>query len=106
MMQHDERLPEKTRAFLRCTRITAKRLGNNRHDIIHGLLHRVPGPHSLTWRTQRIIYEGPIASDLHRKAHNKASADIAAASEDLTPWLSPPAWVKHQTEHNKITHNQ
>src|SRR3546814_8128052 len=58
MMQHDERLPEKTREFLRCTRITAKRLGNNRHDIIHGLLHRVPGPHSITWRTQRIIYEG------------------------------------------------
>src|SRR3546814_8551064 len=72
MMQHDERLPEKTREFLRCTRITAKRLGNNRHDIIHGLLHRVPGPHSITWRTQRIIYRSEEhTSELQSIMHNQ-----------------------------------
>src|SRR3546814_1360901 len=78
----------KTREFLRCTRITAKRLGNNRHDIIHGLLHRVPGPHSITWRTQRIIYEGPIARAVQREYHNKALADIAAEIADFSHWLS------------------
>src|SRR3546814_15728377 len=105
MMQHDERLPEKTREFLRCTRITAKRLGNNRHDIIHCLLHRVPGPHSITWRTQRIIYEGPIARAVQREYHNKALADIAAVIADLQHSMSPKRWVINQTDQYNISAN-
>lgn len=102
MMQRDERLHEKTREFLRQTRTTAKRLGNNRHDIIHGLLHRVPGAHSITWRTQRIIYEGPTARAVEREYHNRALADIGAEIADFSHWLSPKVWVMTQTDHSKF----
>jgi len=100
MMERDDRLHTKTREFLRDTRITAKRLGDNRHDIIHGLLHRVPGQHSITWRTQRIIYEGPTARAVEREYHNKTLADIGAEIADFSNWISPKVWVMTRTDYS------
>lgn len=102
LMQRDERLPDKTREFLRSTRITAKRLGNSRHDIIHGLLHRVQGKSSIKWRTQRIIYEGPLARATQRNYHNNELADIAAEISDFQTDLAHKVWVMTQTDHTKF----
>lgn len=57
-MQRDPRISEPVREFLRYTRIEAKRLGNERHEIIHGLLNQQGT--TTNWRTQRVIYEGAI----------------------------------------------
>lgn len=59
LIQRDTRFSPETQAFLRQIRIEAKRLGDARHDIIHGLLHRRPW-HGGGWYTQRVIYEGPF----------------------------------------------
>lgn len=92
LMQLDDRLTEETQKFLRQVRIEAKRLGNERHEIIHGMLmHK--GGFSLEWQTQRVIYDGPNARLTSRSFHNndlqKLSTDMAA----FLHYLAPKVWI-------------
>jgi hypothetical protein len=93
LMQKDERGPEPLREFLRVTRIEAKRLGNERHEIIHGLLHRFGGRHSLHWRTQRVIYQGPYARVHHRVYHNDDLQRLSAEISNFSRSLSLNVWA-------------
>jgi hypothetical protein len=90
-MQKDERLNEPVREFLRATRIIAKKLGNDRHDLIHGLLHNVGT--STNWRTQRIVYDGPYARIQHRHYSNDDLQHIIRTISDFANFLSPRIWV-------------
>lgn len=92
LMQCDERLTDETRAFLRNVRIEAKRLGNERHEIIHGMLwHK--GGFSLEWTTQRVIYEGPNARLAHRTFHNDSLQRLSAEISSFSHYLSPKVWI-------------
>lgn len=90
-IQRDERLNDSIRQFLRATRIEAKRLGVERHDIIHGLLHNLGS--TLNWRTQRVIYDGPFARIQHRYYSNDDLQRISREIEGFSGYLSPRIWV-------------
>lgn len=90
-IQKDERLNGAIREFLRVIRIEAKRLGDERHDIIHGLLHNIGS--TLDWRTQRVIYEGPYARLQHRRYTNDDLQRICREIADFSTFLSPRIWV-------------
>ena len=89
-LQRDERFPLGVQEFCRETRITAKRLGKKRHDIIHGLLHRSG---NLTWRTQRVVYDGPHARIEQNHYENKDLADLSKEIFSLSHDLSRKVWV-------------
>ncbi len=101
-MQRNEKLPEKMREFLRETRITAKRLGDDRHDIIHGLLHRMPGASSIKWRTQRILYRGPLAQPTQREYHSNELTDLAAEIARFSHELARKVWVITRDDHSQF----
>lgn len=90
-MQRDPRISEPVREFLRYTRIEAKRLGNERHEIIHGLLNQQGT--TTNWRTQRVIYEGPYARLTHRKFSNDELQRISREIFSFSSFLSPRVWV-------------
>ena len=89
-LQRDERFPVGVQEFCRETRITAKRLGKKRHDIIHGLLHRSG---KLTWRTQRVAYDGPLARIEQSHYKNDDLADISKEIFAFSHDLSRKVWV-------------
>jgi len=90
-MQRDERLSAAIRDFLRYTRIEAKRLGGERHDIIHGILHNIGS--TLNWRTQRVIYEGPLARVHQRLYTNDDLQQISLEVAQFSTFLSARVWV-------------
>ncbi len=89
-LQRDERFPLGVQEFFRETRISARRLGKKRHDIIHGLLHRSG---KLTWRTQRVIYDGPHARIEQTRYENSDLADISKEIFAFSHDLSRKVWV-------------
>lgn len=92
VMQCDERFTDETREFLRKVRIEAKRLGNERHEIIHGMLwHR--GGFSLEWKTQRVVYDGPNAGLTHRTFHNDDLRRLSREISNFSHYLAPKVWV-------------
>lgn len=92
-MQRDERFPDKFREFLRATRIEAKRLGDDRHDLIHGMLHKRGGPVDTKWRTQRVLYDGPNAHILNTNYHDDDLKRITGEISAFSHHLSPRIWV-------------
>lgn len=96
-LQRDERFPPGVQEFCRETRITAKRLGKKRHDIIHGLLHRSG---KLTWRTQRVVYNGPHARIEQTHYENSDLADISKEIFDFSHDLSRKVWVLTRNDYS------
>ncbi|KAB7648906.1 hypothetical protein [Polymorphobacter fuscus] len=92
VMQRDPRFSPETQEFLRQTRIEAKRLGDARHDLIHGLLHRRPWRGG-AWHTQRVIYDGPFARVQDKAYSQEELRSIIAQASDLGGYLSPKVWV-------------
>lgn len=91
-MQADKRLTPEVRDFLRHARVESKRIGDRRHDIIHGLLHLANG-RTLTWCTQRVLYDGPFAK-LQQSTYS--NDDLKALAVDIATFarhLSPRVWV-------------
>lgn len=92
IMQHDDHLTNETREFLKKIRIEAKRLGSDRHEIIHGMLwHR--GGFSLEWTTQRVTYKGPNAGLSHRTFHNDDLQRLSREISNFSHYLAPKVWV-------------
>lgn len=79
------------REFFRTLRLEARRLGNERHEITHGVLRRKGN--SLVWRSQRVIYEKAIARISHREMHNNEIADILRQIGAFSQYLSPRIWL-------------
>lgn len=102
-MQKDQRLNEAIRKFLRDTRIEAKRLGNERHEIIHGLLHNIGS--TLVWRTQRVIYQGPLARLQHRQYSNDDLQQLSSQIAKFSNFLSPRVWVLIGGDPTKFPHS-
>ena len=98
LMQCDKRFPDEFREFLRMTRIEAKRIGDSRHELIHGMLHKRGGPSELKWRTQRVIYDGPNARILNTNYNDADLQRISREISDFSHQLSPKVWVI--THHN------
>lgn len=92
LMQCDNRLPDATRAFLRTARIEAKRLGDRRHELIHGMLWRRP-IRSGEWQVQRIVYDGPFARIRLSKMTDKDLRDLLIEIHNFASDLSPKVWV-------------
>lgn len=92
MMQCDDRFTDETREFLRRIRIEAKRLGNERHEIIHGMLWHKGGL-SQEWSTQRVIYEGPNARIKHRVFKSGDLQKLSAEIADFAHHIAPKVWV-------------
>lgn len=92
LMQKDTSFTDEIREFLRYTRIETKRLGMERHNIIHGLLH-LKSARELVWRTQRVIYDGPFARLEHRLYPNDEIQKISREISDLGGYLSPKVWA-------------
>ena len=90
-MQRDRRLPWGTREFFRQTRITAKRLGDERHEITHGVIRRQGT--SLIWRSQRVLYDGPNARVKIRDFHNNELCDILKEIGEFGRFLGPRVWI-------------
>lgn len=91
-MQRDPRLTDEMREFLRSARIQAKRLGNRRHDIIHGVVRHLGGP-STSWQIQRAIYEGPNARRNQRVFHSNDLLTLGSDIATFAHFLSPKVWV-------------
>lgn len=91
LMQCDQRLTEPVREWLRLTRIEARRLGNKRHEVIHGLVWRMPNGGK--WQTQRVVYDGPLArvrlTLFTLDEMEKTIADISTLLADIAPkvWI-------------------
>lgn len=67
-------------------------LGNERHEIIHGMLwHR--GGFSLEWKTQRVVYDGPNARLTHRTFHNDDLRRLSREISNFWHYLAPKVWV-------------
>lgn len=96
-MQRDLMFPWGTREFFRRARIYAKRLGNERHEIIHGVLRR--RGLSLVWRSQRVVYEGPHARVSHREFHNSDLQNLLKEIGDFSRWLAPRVWILIGNDH-------
>jgi hypothetical protein len=92
IMQCDPLHNPKLKEFLRYTRIEAKRLGDRRHELIHGLFWRRPVLGG-RWESQRVVYSGPFAR-LHATTHS--DEDFRGLLRDITAfgtYLSPKVWV-------------
>ncbi|MEO5972959.1 MAG: hypothetical protein ABIP91_06315 [Sphingomicrobium sp.] len=87
-MQCDPAFTPEIKEFLRSTRIEAKRLGDRRHELIHGLLWRRPLT-SGEWQSQRVIYEGPharlVLTKISEEDFRQILREIAALLHDLSP---------------------
>lgn len=92
LMQCDERFTDETREFLRKVRIDGKRIGNERHEIIHGLLH-YRGSGTLEWTSQRVIYKGTNASLAHRTFHNDDLRRLSSEMSAFSHYLAPKVWI-------------
>jgi hypothetical protein len=92
LMEKDGEFTAQTRDFLRQTRVTAKRLGDERHNLIHGLLHRLPTTDA-QWRTQRVKYEGPYAMLVHASYKPDDLTRVQGEISDFAHDLSPKIWV-------------
>lgn len=90
-MQRDARLAWGTREFLRRCRIEAKRLGNERHEIIHGLFRRTYG--TVVWQSQRVIYDGPNARVSLREFHNDDLVNVSREITEFSHYISPRIWL-------------
>ena len=92
LMQCDKRLTGPVREWLRTTRLEARRLGNKRHESVHGLLWRQPVGGGV-WQSQRVIYEGATA----RLHITKVSiAELKQTISEITALLAdiaPKVWV-------------
>lgn len=89
-MERDALLTDQTRAFLRHARLEAVRLGNERHEIIHGMLFRTG---TVTWRTQRVAYNKAVAHLVHREFHNQDILKIYTDVGEFMRWLGPRVWA-------------
>lgn len=98
VMQRDQKYPWGTREFLRNLRIETKRLGEERHEIIHGLLGRNG---SVTWRTQRVMYDGPNARIRIREYHNDELIDLMKQIGMLSHFMAPRIWIMIGNDHRK-----
>jgi hypothetical protein len=87
-MERDGRFNEEIRAFLRRTRIETNRLGDERHELIHGLVHRLNRTGNI-WQSQRIVTDGAYARIVHRIYNdgdlNLVQAEISALAHDMSP---------------------
>jgi hypothetical protein len=92
VMQRDEGFTDEIREFLRHARIETKRLGAERHNIIHGLLH-LKSARDMVWRTQRVLYDGAYARLEHRLYSNDEIQTISREISDLGGYLSPKVWA-------------
>lgn len=92
VMQRDAGFTPEIQEFLRHIRIETKRLGVERHNIIHGLLH-LKSARDLMWRTQRVLYDGPFARLEHRLYSNDQIQTIGREISDLGGYLSPKVWA-------------
>jgi hypothetical protein len=86
LMQCDPRHNDQIREFLRVARIEGKKLGDRRHELIHGLVSRsrVRGK----WTSQRVIYDGAYArlsvTPYEVADFEKVLRDINAYAHDLS----------------------
>ena len=92
LMQRDERLPEGVRHFLQRTRDEGKRLGDRRHELIHGLTYRrsVSGG---VWQSHRVIYEKALARRTVRDFSNEHFRDLLRDVSAFAHYLSPRVWA-------------
>ena len=100
-MQSDPFFPEKTQEFLRQTRIEAKRLGNKRHELIHGTLTLMNGRQGV-WLTQRVIYQGPTARVFNRMHAAQEIINTTREISDFAGHLSPKVWVISGNDRSKF----
>lgn len=96
-MQRDTRYLWGTRDFFRQVRIQGKRLGDERHEIIHGVLRR--NGTSLVWRSQRVIYEGSNARVHVRDFHNDDLVAIVKQIHEFSDFISPRIWFLIGNDH-------
>lgn len=80
-----------TREFFRVVRIEAKRLGSERHDIIHGIMRRSSG--KLTWQCHRVVYDGPNASAVSRDFSNDELVQVLKDMRALTNLMTPRIYL-------------
>lgn len=100
MMERDvERYSWGAREFFRRTRIYAKRLGNERHEIIHGVIRRKGN--SVVWRSQRVIYDKADARVSHREFHNDDLVHIFKEIRDLLNYTAPRIWLLTGRDYRK-----
>jgi hypothetical protein len=92
LMQRDPIFTPETQEFLRIVRIEAKRLGAERHNLIHGLLH-LSDAERMRWNTQRVVYDGPLASIEHRTYSNDEINRISGEITNFSRYLSPQIWA-------------
>jgi hypothetical protein len=91
-LQSDLRLTSETRDFVHKLRVEAKRLGNERHEIIHALLTRVDG-NVARWGAQRVEYDGAVARLKHREFALADLENISVQISEFGQQLAPRVWV-------------
>lgn len=87
-----------TKKFLRQIRIETRRLGEERHEIIHGLLGRSG---SVSWRSQRVMYDGASARIRIRDFHSDDLVDLMKQIGALAHHMSPRIWIMIGNDHRK-----
>ncbi len=91
-MAGDERLPTGTRNFLRRAADDVKKLGDRRHELIHGLTYRRPVPGGV-WQSQRVRYVKAVARVTIRDFSNQDFQDLLKEVGALAHYLSPRVWA-------------
>jgi hypothetical protein len=91
-MQRDSGFTPEIVEFLTTACTETKKLSDDRHDIIHGLLH-LANARTMQWRTQRVRYNGAVAQLEHRTYSNDDLQRIVIQISDLGSYLSPKIWV-------------
>lgn len=91
VMQRDLKYRWGAREFFRKTRIEAKRLGAERHHIIHGVLMKSARP--VEWESQRVSYQGATARVLHRTFHNDDLVHLYKEMSAFHHYLAPRIWL-------------
>jgi len=91
IMERDKRYPWGAREFFRELRLEGKRLGNERHEIIHGVLRRTGA--TVFWRSQRVVYEKSNARVQIRDFHSNEIVDILKEINAFSMYISPRIWL-------------
>ncbi|MFY7837524.1 MAG: hypothetical protein ACOVQ0_14720 [Novosphingobium sp.] len=90
--EDDDRLTDETIRFIRYVREEGARLSDVRNDIIHGLLWH-QGGHSLSWQTQRVVYDGPNAYISRSKYHNDDLQNLSKEICNFLNHIAPTIWI-------------
>ena len=91
-IQNDRVFNEKTKEFLRVTRIEIKRLGDRRHDVIHGTFWRT-GQYRDVYNMQRVTYEGPRAWVTHKRFTLDEMDALLSEMSSLAADIAIKIWV-------------